>query len=222
MKHCNKCHIDIRGQLTYCPLCQSELTNHTDEEEEALFPDTYSTYTSRHMFLKVVSFIAIVVSALCLLINLLVPSTFYWSFIVVASLLCVWSSLATAIYKHRNILKCLLYQSMIICLFTIFLDYYTGGNGWSLDVVMPIVFMVAMILMYFLSKILHLKASDYIIYLLADALFGILSLFLILLGLAHHIVLSIVCIGVSSIFILALLIFEGRAMKEELKKRLHV
>ena len=102
---------------------------------------------------------------------------------------------------------------MIICIFTIFLDTYIGFTGWSLDIVMPIVFMAAMILMYFLSKILRLKASDYIIYLLIDALFGILPLILILCGLANHIVLSIV---------LALLIFEGKAMLEELNKRFHV
>lgn len=222
MKHCDKCKIDIQGQLTYCPLCQSELTNKNNNREEELFPDSYSIYTSRHLFLRVIGFLAIAISAICTLINFLVPTKFYWCFIVIAALGCVWFSLAAAITKHRHILKYLLYQCMIICIFTIFLDYYTGGTGWSLDIVMPIVFMVAMVLMYFLSKILHLKASDYIIYLLIDALFGLLPLILILLGVAHHITLSIVCIAISSIFILALLMFEGRAMREELNKRFHI
>lgn len=222
MKHCNKCNIDVQGHLSYCPLCQNQLVKKDPRDEEDLFPDTYNLYTSQHMFLKVLGFIAITISLICITINFFVLEHGYWSLIVVAALGCIWLSLAIAISKHRNILKYLLYQCLIICLFTGVLDYLTGWSGWSIDIVVPIVFTVAVVVMYLLTKLLRLKAGDYIIYLLLDVFFGILPFVFLLLGIAHRRVLSIICIAVSLVFLSALIIFEGRTMLEELNKRLHI
>ena len=222
MKYCNKCKIDVAGHLTYCPLCQNELIKSENTTEEDLFPDTYETYTSHHTVLKVLGFISITVAMIAVLINCLFPTKVWWSLLVVVTVGCAWLSLAVAISKHRNILKYMLYQSIIICLFAMFLDFLTGYTGWSLSLVLPIVFTLAMIIMYLLSKILHLQTGDYIIYLLLDALFGILPLILLVTLKFEIRIPSLICILVSAISVTALIIFEGKSIYQELNRRLHV
>lgn len=222
MKYCNKCKIDISGTLHYCPLCQNELLQKNTEKEEALFPNSYNLYTSNHLLLRILGFISITIAIISVIINLMFPSTLWWSLIVVITTGCVWLSLAAAISKHRNLLRYLLYQSLIICLFAAFLDYLTGSKGWSVDLVLPTTFSLAMIVMYLLSKILHLQTGDYMIYLLLDALFGILPAFILLTRPLHSRIPSIICVAISLISVASLIIFEGRNIFQELDRRLHI
>ena len=221
MKYCNKCKTHITGSLTYCPLCQSELVV-IDEKVEEFYPIAYESDTTNHMILKIFAFISVVVSILSIFMNLILPTKIWWSLIVVATFVCLWISLSIAISKHKNILKYLLHQSIIISLFSMFLDYFTGSYGWSINFVIPVIFTLAMIVMYILSKILRLQAGEYMIYLLLDALFGIIPILFLVTDRVKYTVPSFICILVSLISVTALIIFEGRAMMSELKRRLHI
>ena len=221
MKYCNKCKTHITGSLTYCPLCQSELVV-IDEKVEEFYPIAYESDATNHMILKIFAFISVVVSILSIFMNLILPTKIWWSLIVVATFVCLWISLSIAISKHKNILKYLLHQSIIISLFSMFLDYFTGSYGWSINFVIPVIFTLAMIVMYILSKILRLQAGEYMIYLLLDALFGIIPILFLVTDRVKYTVPSFICILVSLISVTALIIFEGRAMMSELKRRLHI
>lgn len=221
MKYCNKCKTHITGSLTYCPLCQSELVV-IDEKVEELYPMAYESDAANYMILKIFAFISVVVSILSVFMNIIIPTKVWWSLIVVATFVCLWISLSIAISKHKNILKYLLHQSIIISLFSIFLDYFTGRYGWSINFVIPVIFTLAMIVMYILSKILRLQAGEYMIYLLLDALFGIIPILFLVTDSVKYTVPSFICILVSLISVTALIIFEGRTMLSELKRRLHI
>lgn len=221
MKYCNKCKTHITGSLTYCPLCQSELVV-IDEKVEELYPMAYESEAANYMILKIFAFISVVVSILSVFMNIIIPTKVWWSLIVVATFICLWISLSIAISKHKNILKYLLHQSIIISLFSIFLDYFTGRYGWSINFVIPVIFTLAMIVMYILSKILRLQAGEYMIYLLLDALFGIIPILFLVTDSVKYTVPSFICILVSLISVTALIIFEGRTMLSELKRRLHI
>lgn len=221
MKYCNKCKTHITGSLTYCPLCQSELVV-IDEKVEELYPMAYESEAANYMILKIFAFISVVVSILSVFMNIIIPTKVWWSLIVVATFICLWISLSIAISKHKNILKYLLHQSIIISLFSIFLDYFTGRYGWSINFVIPVIFTLAMIVMYILSKILRLQAGEYMIYLLLDALFGIIPILFLVTDSVNYTVPSFICILVSLISVTALIIFEGRTMLSELKRRLHI
>lgn len=221
MKYCNRCKVEVIGHLTFCPLCQSELLV-DGEIKENIFPAVEEECTKHHLLLKIVGFISLIASILAVFFNLIIPSTNFWALIVILTVGCVWVSLAIAITKRRNILKYLLYQSDIICLFAIFLDYITGWQGWSFAFVVPIVFTLAMVIMYLLTKILHLQVGDYMIYILLDALFGIIPIIFLLTEHLQTDIPSMVCILVSIISVTGLIVFEGKNMLSELKRRLHV
>lgn len=220
MSYCSKCHIEVKGNLNFCPLCQNELQD-KDKKREDIYPRVESR-SSSHMLLKIFGFIAMVSSILAVFFNLILPSKTAWSILVIGIMGFVWLSLAVAIKKHRHVVKYLWYQIMILGLLTIFIDCMTGNHGWAISIVIPFLLITAMIVMSILSKILHLQAGDYLIYLLLDALVGIIPYIFILSGDAISDIPSIICILASIISIVRIVIFEGRTMMSELKRRLHV
>lgn len=221
MRYCIKCHTEISGDLKFCPLCQHELQI-KDTTVEDLYPSEVIKRTNSHMLLKVFGFISLVVSILAIFFNMVLPSNTLWSLIVVVIMGFVWLSIAVAIKKHRNILKYLWYQIVIIGVLTIFIDAMTGHRGWAITFVIPIMLTAAMLVMYLLSKILHLQVGDYMIYLLLDALFGMIPLIFLFSNQLISDIPSLVCILTSIVSVVALVIFEGRNMMSELKRRLHV
>ena len=221
MKYCSKCKTHIAGTLAYCPLCQDELVV-IEDRKEIFYPEFYETDRTSHMILKMFAFISVVTSILCVFLNIIIPARIWWSLIVIVTFGCLWLSLSIALSKHKNILKSLLHQSIVMSLFALFLDYFTGPYGWAINFVIPVIFTLAMILMYMLSKILHLQPGEYIIYLLLDALFGIIPILFLITDHIKYKVPSFICILASLISVAALIIFEGRIMFSELKRRLHI
>ena len=219
MKYCNKCKVKVMGDLTACPLCQNELQG---EMTEQIYPPKLEKRFNNHMVLKCFGFISIIASILAVFFNIIMKSESWWSLIVVLCFGFVWVSLATAIIKHRNIVKYLFYQALIISVFLSFLDHATGAHGWAITFVIPIILTLAMVVMYVVSKVLHLQVGDYMIYLLIDALFGLIPLVLLLTGQVFTDIPSLICILTSIISVVGLVIFEGNNMVSELKRRLHI
>ncbi|PHV72225.1 hypothetical protein CS063_01750 [Sporanaerobium hydrogeniformans] len=221
MKTCEKCGVQLKGKGNNCPLCQNELIG-SNEGEEAVFPLNDQRQKETHMVIKVINFMMLCVGIMSVFFNVLYPVEIWWSLIVVLTLIGVRVSLFIAIAKHKNILKYLWNQSLVIIAFAIVIDYISGNHGWAITFVLPIIFTLAMIIMYLISKILHLQVGDYMIYLLLDAVFGIIPILFLLLQSVTTAIPSLICIMVSIISVIALISFEGPSMYSELKRRLHV
>ena len=221
MKYCSKCHIEVMGPVEFCPLCQHELQL-KDKHTEDIYPKVEKRNTDSHMVLKVFGFICMSISILTIFFNIILPSHTLWSLIVIVSIGSVWLSLAVTLKRRKNILKYLWYQMVIISILVMVLDVLTGKKGWSISFVIPIMLTAAMIGMYLLSKLLHLQVGDYMIYLLFDALFGIIPLIFLRADNLITDIPSLICILTSIISVVGLFIFEGKNMMSELKRRLHI
>lgn len=222
MKYCDKCKVEVRGSQEFCPLCQNELQVKETSDSEDVYPNQVEKRFDNHMLLKVFGFIGLSASILAVFFNIILHSKSLWSLIVVVVMACLWLSLAIAIRKHKDILKYLWQQMVIITLLTICIDALTGHHGWSISFVLPIILTVAMIVMYLLSKILHLQVGDYMIYLLLDAFFGVIPLVLVNTHKLISDIPSLICILTSIISVVALVIFEGKSIMSELNRRLHI
>jgi len=155
-------------------------------------------------------------------VNLMLPQSGFWSLFVVAGAACVWLSVAVAIRKRHNILKNLTYQVTIVSVLAVLWDIFTGWYGWSIDFVMPIAFVSVMSATAIIAYILKMQAETYIIYSCLLILYGIIPAVFVLSGLSVIIYPSLICVACSFILLVTLLIFEGRNMVEELKRRLHL
>ena len=76
--------------------------------------------------------------------------------------------------------------------------------------------------MYVTAKIMHLSMKDYITYILLDGIFGIIPVIFLLFDLVNVVYPSIISIGFSIISLSAIFIFQGKEIKAEVTKRMHI
>jgi len=145
-----------------------------------------------------------------------------WSLFILGGLASVWASLITIINQRKNIPKNIVYQVMTISVTALIWDTLTGWRGWSINYIIPLVCVFAMISMAVISKIRKLHIEDYILYIIIDSLFGIVPVIFIILGLLDVLYPSIICISTSIISLSTIIIFEDKSLKAEIKRRLHV
>jgi hypothetical protein len=115
-----------------------------------------------------------------------------------------------------------MWQVAIISLLSIFWDWQTGWRGWSLDYIISIACVTAIIVMYVTARIMKLRVRDYITYALLAGLFGVIPILFILFNWVNVLYPSVICVAISIVFLSAIFIFQGENIKMELKKRMHI
>lgn len=221
MKFCDKCGVTVEGNRQACPLCQAELRV-LDGRSEETFPVIPTVYKKHNLFFRILIFISVAACVISVLINVMVPTSVWWSLFVLAGIGCMWVTLAIVVNKRRNIPKCMLYHAVLLSAFGVLWDVFTGWRGWSLDYVVPIACITAMIVMSITCRVLKLHLEEYVIYLIIAAFFGIVPIVFLLVGCLNVILPSLLCVGASILSVAALCIFEGERMIAELKRRLHL
>lgn len=220
MKYCSHCKVNIRGEREKCVLCENILEEDMGKSEE-IFPEIPPFYES-HLAIKILIFISIVAVVVSFGINMIFPSDINWPILLVFCILSIWIGLIIVVQKRYHIPKKIIWQVIIVSILSVFWDFETGWRGWSVDYVIPIASVSAMLIMYITAKIIKLSIRDYITYALIDGFFGIIPVIFILLDLVDVIYPSIISIGFSIISLSAIFIFQGKAIKAEINKRMHI
>lgn len=220
MYYCDHCKLTITNEQAVCPLCQGTIKKLRESEET--FPFIPTIYQKNHMFFRILIMISVVVSVLSVLLDLVIPGKIWWSLFVLAGILCMWISLAIAIFKRRNILQNLLWQVTALSLLAIGWDLCTGWHQWSVNYVFPIICSLCMLLMAIISRVLSLYAEDYMISMLIALIFGVVQIILLLTGVTSVWFPSLLCISLSICTFAGVILFEGKNMYAELKRRFHL
>lgn len=218
MRYCEKCRANIRSGGEYCPLCQGRLTG---EPEASVFPDISYVKKGRKLF-KFILLILLVAAVICVVVNISIPETGYWSLLVVAGFVSFIVSFSMLLHKRRNVYKMILWQVAILSVIGVLWDVITGFRGWSTQFVIPIMSTAAMAAMAIIAQATHMHIGDYIIYLIIDAAFAFVPLILVVTGINKVTLPSYICIGASVISLGTLMIFEGKALRAEIRRRLHL
>ncbi|MCL1832710.1 MAG: DUF6320 domain-containing protein [Oscillospiraceae bacterium] len=222
MKSCKKCNVSVNGSFARCPLCQHALTPDTDSKTQDMTYPFVPLIKHKHIFLyrmlQLCSFAAVVIA---IAVNYVLGGH-RWSLFAVAGVACMWLGLIVGVRKRHNILKNLAYQMNIVCLLAVWWDLFTGWRGWSIDYVIPITFMSVIAATTILVRVLKVQTDDFIIYLVLLIFYGIIPSVFIVTGLCTITIPSMSCVAVSLISLAALLIFEGRNMAAELRRRFHL
>lgn len=221
MKFCDKCQVSVAGDKTSCPLCQQQLSGEADGSQ-SVFPYIPSLQKQFAMLFKLAIFIGVACAVLAVGVNLTMPQTGWWSIAVVGGIVCYFVSVAFAINKWSNPTKNIIYQVVIVSGSTIIWDYFTGWNGWSINFVMPIICVSAMITMAIISKVLKLEIEDSILYWIIGIAFGLVPIVFLSVGVITVVYPSVICISISLILLAAFIIFEGKHVKIELRRRFHI
>lgn len=222
MQYCNHCKVYIKDNRNKCALCGNMLHKGDNENtQERTFPIIPPFYES-HLAMKIMIFISIAAVVVSFAINMVFPTSINWPLLFLFALASVWLGLIVIIQKRYHIPKKIILQVTIISALSLFWDWNTGWRGWSLDYVIPIACVSAMIIMYVTAKILKLSIRDYITYSLIDGIFGIIPILFILFDCVNVIYPSIISISVSIISLAGIFIFQGNEIRNELNKRMHI
>ena len=219
MRRCEKCNVFVRGDEKACPLCQHTLTGTC---EEAVYPNLPTVYRQFQLFFKLLIFFTAAAGICCVAVNLILPQSGMWSLFAVLGIVCFWVCLAYAVRKKDNIPEGITKLVVIVSLLALGWDRLTGWHGWSLNFALPFACITAMVSMAVVAKVLRMPAGDYVVFLVADIVFGIVPLVFYLTGLLSYVIPSVLCFALRLLLLSALILFEGKNMLREVQKRFHV
>lgn len=218
MQYCEKCNVKITGNHTKCPLCQGDLRGEITKTNT--FPNIPKENHIINLILKISALVDITTISIAVLLNLSFGG--HWSLYVVFGSLTAWIVVIITIKMHGNLAKNTIWLTAIISILSVVWDILTGYRGWSIDYVLPILCCSAMIEMAIVAYIKRLRIEDFIFYMIIDILFGIIPLVLMLLDVVTIPYPSIVCVVTSIISLSTLILFEGKALKAEIVRRMHI
>ncbi len=222
MLYCQQCRVYSRGVKERCVLCGSTLSqSDCDEGREEIFP-TIPPAFEKHVAIRILVFISFAAAVASFAIRMIFPTDFNWPLFVVFGLVSMWLGLIVVVRKRHSIPKTIMWQVTIVTLLSVLWDWQTGWKGWSIDYLIPTVYVSAELVMYISAKIMKLSITDYIMYALLDGLFGVLPILFILFGWVNALYPSVICIAASVIFLAAIFIFQGEEIKNEWHRRMHI
>jgi len=190
-------------------------------QEQEVFPQLKELY-KRNLVFKMITFVSLLLIIGAVFLNLLLPGSHAWMYIIMAAVGCFWIVFYIAFRKRRNVEKAILYTEVLISMLCRMWDYAMGNLGWSIDYVIPILGMVILVVLFFISRFLHHGEGDDLIYQLLGGLLGIVPLVFYALHMLHTPVPSLLCAAFSIIFLTAVLVFQGDHMLGEIQRRMHV
>lgn len=218
---CERCNATISGNKKECPLCNHVLV--TDGPNiDSVFPIVKLRSKREKFIFNLVSLVLFSGSVICFLINLVITGTVFWSLFVIAGAVCLWISLFLALRARRHIPKAVFWQVMLVAVLAVLWDFATDFRGWSITFVIPIIFIGAIVIIRLVSRILKLSMYDYIIYLIANGVLGIIPLIFILTGVLITPIPSVICVAISAISLAVLFIFDKKSMIDEIQRRTHI
>lgn len=179
-------------------------------------------YPGKKVF-QFTSFFCLVAIVSCISIGIIQQPRIPWHWFASGGMASMWIALAVAFYKRYNLMKNALWQLAVVTAGCLIWDVVVGWRGWSVDFVLPIVCVMIQCSMAIIAKTQKYTAREYMSYLVTAGVYGcILPLILVLTGAAGITYPSILCIGISFLFLAALTIFRSKELKEEMHKKLHL
>ena len=184
--------------------------------------DAQPNYEGRK-FYKGFSFGCMMAAVFAVMANVIFSPQRLWSVFVAAGIFSMWAALSVGYVKRHNLLKNAMWQLLGVTIGCIIWDACIGWRGWSVNYVLPIVCLLIQISMVIVSKIQSHSPREYMIYYVMASMYSILLPFVLLLTkVIRFRALAVLCVGLSFLFLMALILFKGKEFKEEMHKKLHV
>lgn len=214
MRHCDKCGVDVAGDLELCPLCQARLRG---EAAPSLFPRN-QIRRSGVTALRVLAF----VTGVCVLAMLSIGLLFHLGGGVVTTA-CVALLVNYAFVRHMiahapDFLR-LVARYFLILLALALLWFVLTGNLVVTTFVIPGICLLALVFDAALVCVFRSTfVSGYAKYLVFDVALGIAPPALVALGLTTWPILAYVSALVACVLLLALVVFTRERLTAELRK----
>lgn len=185
------------------------------------FPEKKKPVYEGLKFFQWFSFACIAAACICLMTNIIFTPKSNWSVFVIGGALSMWGTLAVGFFKRHNLLKNGIWQMLVLPIVCIIWDLCTGWHAWSIDYVLPGIYLTVQASIVIITKLQKLPVEEYMIYHILAGLLGLLPFVLVLFHVSHFYWLCVLCSGISFMWLMGLLIFRKKDLFAELYKKLH-
>ncbi len=231
MKTCPYCKINIGGNLEKCPLCQNLLTGDGEEDycPKIEIKTKKRIFAFRIVMFSVFSAIIINLAMDFLFLNNVHPS---WSPLVAGWLLVSGWIVEFILRKHYNLLKAMFFSMIMISILCVSTELfiYLAWSKWNIPYlgittkyIIPILCSANMVANFVLSFIDTHFTNHSLIYMFLNILVGVVPWTVLLIFYRGKPPLSwSICLVINCLAFAGLLLFRGRIVISEFKKRFHM
>ncbi len=186
-----------------------------------LYPKKLSSKKS-NLLIKILLGVSLIMAIILTIINKFTTPEVHWAALANSGIIYAWITIIYSINKRTNIAGHVMIQAIVISLLTTYIDYNLGFKGWSLEISIPIIIIIANVTMLVLTIVSHRKYVRYAIYQLVICIYSLIPIYFIQKEFINHYVLSYVAIGISIVNFILTIILSARDVKEAVIRKFHM
>ena len=220
MSRCKQCNVEILDETERCPLCHSVLEKTV--EVENMYPNVRTMTRRLALLSRIYLFVAILVEALLIYLNVLSDSEMFWSAIPGLAMLYGYLVLRYAISGKSGYKGKIIVLTLIAILMVVAIDFVVGYRGWSVNYALPSAILLVDAGILILMCINRRNWQSYMMWQIFMILCSVVPLVLYAVGIVTAPLLSLLAFAFSTALFLGTLIIGDRRARTELRRRFHV
>ena len=220
MSRCKQCNVEILDETERCPLCHSVLEKTV--EVENMYPNVRTMTRRLALLSRIYLFVAILVEALLIYLNVLSDSKMFWSAIPGLAMLYGYLVLRYAILGKSGYKGKIIVLTLIAILMVVAIDFVVGYRGWSVNYALPSAILLVDAGILILMCINRRNWQSYMMWQIFMILCSVVPLVLYAVGIVTAPLLALLAFAFSTALFLGTLIIGDRRARTELRRRFHV
>ena len=220
MSRCKQCNVEILDETERCPLCHSVLEKTV--EVENMYPNVRTMTRRLALLSRIYLFVAILVEALLIYLNVLSDSEMFWSAIPGLAMLYGYLVLRYAILGKSGYKGKIIVLTLIAILMVVAIDFVVGYRGWSVNYALPSAILLVDAGILVLMCINRRNWQSYMMWQIFMILCSVVPLVLYAVGIVTAPILALLAYAFSTALFLGTLIIGDRRARTELRRRFHV
>lgn len=220
MSRCKQCNVEILDETERCPLCHSVLEKTV--EVENMYPNVRTMTRRLALLSRIYLFVAILVEALLIYLNVLSDSEMFWSAIPGLAMLYGYLVLRYAILGKSGYKGKIIVLTLIAILMVVAIDFVVGYRGWSVNYALPSAILLVDAGILILMCINRRNWQSYMMWQIFMILCSVVPLVLYAVGIVTASLFALLAFAFSAALFLGTLIIGDRRARTELRRRFHV
>lgn len=220
MSRCKQCNVEILDETERCPLCHSVLEKTV--EVENMYPNVRTMTRRLALLSRIYLFVAILVEAFLIYLNVLSDSEMFWSAIPGLAMLYGYLVLRYAILGKSGYKGKIIVLTLIAILMVVAIDFVVGYRGWSVNYALPSAILLVDAGILILMCINRRNWQSYMMWQIFMILCSVVPLVLYAVGIVTAPLLALLAFAFSTALFLGTLIIGDRRARTELRRRFHV
>ena len=220
MSRCKQCNVEILDETERCPLCHSVLEKTV--EVGNMYPNVRTMTRRLALLSRIYLFVAILVEALLIYLNVLSDSEMFWSAIPGLAMLYGYLVLRYAILGKSGYKGKIIVLTLIAILMVVAIDFVVGYRGWSVNYALPSAILLVDAGILILMCINRRNWQSYMMWQIFMILCSVVPLVLYAVGIVTAPLLALLAFAFSAALFLGTLIIGDRRARTELRRRFHV